>query len=395
MRSDNNKRGNRGLAVASVALVAGLILAGCDRPDAAAQESATPPPTEVGVFVVEAAPVTLTTELPGRTSPFLIAEIRPQVSGIVKKRHFTEGSEVEAGELLYEIDPATYEAAHATARASLARAEANLEAAQRKAERYQELSGINAISKQASDDAAAALKLAEAEIAAGKAAVSSAAINLDYTELRAPIAGRIGRSAVTAGALVTASQQTSLATVQQLDPIYVDLTQSSTDLLRLKRDLASGRIERANGDTAAVTLVLDDGSTYAHPGELAFSEVSVDPGTSSVTLRAVFPNPDQELLPGMYVRAVIEQGVDRDAILLPHRAITRDPRGTALAMVVGEGDKVEARTLTVERALSEGWLVSDGVAPGDRVIVEGLQRIRPGAQVSVVEAGAEQAAAPR
>ncbi|MBL8442756.1 MAG: efflux RND transporter periplasmic adaptor subunit, partial [Zoogloeaceae bacterium] len=270
--------------------------------------AAAPPPT-VGVYVAQAADVPLITELPGRTAAFLIAEVRPQVTGLIKQRAFKEGSEVKAGELLYQIDPATYKAAHDTAKAGLARAEANLTAAKLKASRYAGLAKIDAVSQQANDDAAAALKLAEADVAAARASIEQARIDLEFTRLASPIAGRIGRSTVTAGALVTANQAQALATVQQLNPIYVDLTQSSAELLRLRSALAAGRLQQASMVEMPVSLVLEDGTEYTQPGKLAFSEVSVDPATGSVTLRAVFPNPDGVLLPGMYVRARLEQAV--------------------------------------------------------------------------------------
>jgi membrane fusion protein, multidrug efflux system len=374
---------HRTAAFACLALLVSLLLSACGKQETAPAAAPQAPP-RVSVLVVEAAPIAITSELPGRTTPFLIAEVRPQVGGIIRKRLFTEGAEVAEGEVLYEIDDATYRAAVQTAQANLARAEANAATARARARRFEELSRANAVSKQSLDDAVAALKQAEAEVAGGKAALTRARIDLDYTKLKSPIPGRTGRSAVTPGALVTASQGEALATVQQLDPIYVDLTQSSTDLLRLRKALDSGRIERTQDGRATVSLILEDGSTYEHTGELAFSEVSVDQGTGTVTLRAVFPNPDQRLLPGMYVRAVLEEGVAPDAIRLPHRAVSRDARGRALAMVVNADNTVEARDLVISRALGDAWIVSEGLAPGDRVVVEGLQMIRPGAQVSII-----------
>lgn len=376
----------RPVFITMVTLAAALVLAACDKQEIAPAAPQAPP--RVGVVVVETEPVSITTELPGRTTPFLIAEVRPQVGGIIRKRLFTEGAEVAEGEVLYEIDDATYRSAVETAQANLARAEANVAAARARAKRFEELTRANAVSKQSLDDAVAALKQAEAEVAAGKAALTRARIDLDYTKLKSPIPGRIGRSAVTPGALVTANQGEALATVQQLDPIYVDLTQSSADLLKLRKALESGSIEQSQNGRAPVTLLLDDGSTYGHEGELAFSEVSVDPGTGTVTLRAVFPNPDKGLLPGMYVRAVLEQGVAPDAIRLPHRAVSRDARGRAVAMVVNAENTIEARELVISRALGDAWIVSGGLAAGDRVVVEGLQMIRPGAQVSVIGAPA-------
>lgn len=350
--------------------------------------SAAPPPPSVGVFVAQAADVPLITELPGRTAAFLIAEVRPQVTGLIKQRAFKEGSEVKAGELLYQIDPATYKAAHDTAKAGLARAEANLSAAKLKASRYAGLAKIDAVSQQANDDATAALKLAEADVAAARASIEQARIDLEFTRLASPIAGRIGRSTVTAGALVTANQAQALATVQQLNPIYVDLTQSSAELLRLRSALEAGRLQQASTVEMPVSLVLEDGSEYAQPGKLAFSEVSVDPATGSVTLRAVFPNPDGVLLPGMYVRARLEQAVAHNAILIPHAGLTRDARGQAIVMVVGADDAVEARSIKAERSIGDQWVVTEGLAAGERIIVEGLQKVRPGTKVIAEVAGA-------
>ena len=337
-------------------------------------------------MVAQPEPVTLTTELPGRITPRLIAEVRPQVSGIIKKRLFTEGSDVEAGQVLYRIDPATYRAALASAEAALARAEANLIPARLKEERYRELVQIKAVSRQDYDEVGAALKQAEAEVAASKAAVETARINLAYTSVKAPISGRIGRSAVTTGALVTANQGKPLATIQQLDPVYVDVTQSTADLLRLKRSLASGRLKK-NGAKAQVHLLLEDGTRYDLPGTFGFSDVTVDQSTGSVTLRTVFPNPDLLLLPGMFVRAVIEEGVNEEAILVPQRGVTRNPSGSAMVMVVGAEEKVEPRVIKVSRTVGDKWLVSEGLKAGDRVILEGLQKARPGTPVKAVPFG--------
>lgn len=370
------------LALATTALFLTACKGGSDAGQAPQQ--AAPQVTVIQVRA-EAAPVT--TELPGRTTPFQIAEIRPQVGGIIQERLFTEGAEVAAGELLYRIDPATYEAALESARAALARAEANAETARVRAERYAELVKIKAVSTQAHDDAVAAHKQAQAEVAAARAAVSTARIDLDRTQVKAPIAGRIGRSSVTAGALVTANQEQALATVQQLDPIYVDLTQSGSELLALRRAMDEGRIQRNQAGETPVRLIFEDGTEYAHEGQLAFSEVTVDPTTGTVTLRAVVPNPEHTLLPGMYVRARIDLGVNENAILLPHAAVQRDPRGNAVAMVVNGEDTVEARPLKVARATNEHWVVTAGLSSGDRVVVDGLQRIQPGAKVSVVSAG--------
>ncbi|MSM39255.1 MAG: efflux RND transporter periplasmic adaptor subunit [Geobacter sp.] len=382
------------MAAAGLA-VCGLLLAGCGKKTNATnpQQKAVP---EVGVVVVEPKRVSLTTELPGRTSAHLIAEVRPQVSGIIQKRLFTEGSDVKAGQVLYQIDPSTYRAAYNSASASLSRAEANLIPARLKEERFRDLAKIKAVSQQDYDDASAALKQAEADVAAAKAAVDTARINLAYTKVTAPISGRIGRSTVTDGALVTANQVTALATVQQLGTMYVDVVQSSADLLRLKRNLASGEIRKNGASQAKVKLILEDGSPYPLPGTLKFSEVTVDQSTGSITLRAIFPNPKQTLLPGMFVQAIIEEGVSDQAILVPQRGVTRNPQGEAMVMVVGAESKVEPRVIKVARTVGENWLVSEGLKAGDQVILEGIQKARPGTPVKVVPFGAkpEGAAAP-
>jgi len=367
-------------------LICGLLTVSCSKP-AQAPPQAGPP--EVGIVVVQPQRVALTSELSGRTTPQMIAEVRPQVSGIIQKRIFTEGSDVKAGQVLYKIDPASYEAAYASARAAQARAEASLGTLRLKAQRYQDLVKIKAVSQQDNDDAEAALKQAEADVAATKAAVESARINLAYTRITAPISGRIGRSTVTDGALVTGNQLVALATVQQLNSMYVDVTQSSSELLKLKQNLASGLMKKDIGTAQArVKLLLEDGSAYPLPGTLKFSEVTVDQSTGSVTLRAVFPNPKQVLLPGMFVRAVVEEGVNEQAILVPQRGVTRNPKGEALVMIVGAEEKVEPRPIKVARTVGDNWLVSEGLKAGDRVIVEGLQKARPGTPVKAVQFGA-------
>lgn len=384
----------RSKALIALAGIALLSACGGQQPGTAGGPGAQAAPA-VTVLTVQAGRVAHETELPGRTTPFLIAEVRPQVTGIVLERAFQEGSTVAADQVLYRIDPAPYRAIYDSAKAELARAEANLYAARLTAERYAELVKTNAISKQANDEAAAALGQAQAGVAAARAALAKAKIDLDYTTVKSPIAGRIGRSSVTPGALVTANQEDALAVVQRLDPIYVDLTQSSTELLRLRRDFASGRLRRAADDTVPVKLILEDGSAYAAEGKLAFSEVSVDQTTGSVTLRAVVPNPDDELLPGMYVRARLAQGVQDDAILVPHAAVSHDPKGDAVVMVVDAGDKVEARIVRATQSLGDKWVVTDGLAAGERIIVEGLQRVRPGVQVQPQDAGAQPGPADR
>lgn len=385
------KYGIKLMAAMSV-LVGGLALAGCGKQTAAGGPAPSGPP-EVGVITVAPKRVSLTTELPGRTSPHIIAEVRPQVGGIIQKRLFAEGSDVKAGQVLYQIDPATYKAAYASAKAALARAEANLIPARLKEERFRDLVKIKAVSQQDYDDANAALKQAEADVASSKAAVETARINLAYTKVTAPISGRIGRSAITDGALVTASQPTALATIQQLDPMYVDVTQSTAELLKLKQNLASGILKKSAADQAKVKLLLEDGTQYPLTGVLKFSEVTVDQSTGSVTLRAMFPNPKQLLLPGMFVQAVVQEGVNDQAILVPQRGVTRDPQGGALVMVVGAGEKVEPRPITVVRTVGDNWLVSDGLKAGDRVILEGLQKAKPGTQVKAVPFSGESTAA--
>jgi len=327
---------------------------------------------QVGVVTLEAEPFAVTSSLPGRTAAYRIAEVRPQVNGIIQKRLFDEGSEVKAGQQLYQIDAAVYEAAFKSAEASLASSKSL-------ADRYGLLVKEQAVSRQAYDEARAAALQAQANL-------ERARIDLRYTKVLAPISGRIGRSAVTEGALVSNGQTQALATIQQLDPIYVDVTQPARDLLQLRRDLAEGRLERASEGAAKVTLTLEDGSEYDHEGQLEVAEVSVDAGTGSVTLRAVFPNPDKVLLPGMFVHARLVGGVRNDAILAPQQGVTRNARGEPTAMVVNAENKVELRTLKTERTVGNRWLVSEGLNPGDRLITEGLQFARPGAEVKVVPA---------
>jgi membrane fusion protein (multidrug efflux system) len=379
----------------AVGILAAVILAGgCGKGEAPASQKPAGPP-EVGVIVVKPQRVTLTTELPGRTSAHLVAEVRPQVGGIIQKRLFTEGGDVKAGQVLYQIDPATYRAAFASAKASQARSEANLIPARLKEQRYRDLVKIKAVSQQDYDDANAALKQAEADLASSKAAVETARINLDYTRVTAPISGRIGRSSVTDGALVTASQSTALATIQQLSSMYVDVTQSSAEMLRLKRNLASGLLKGNGASQARVRLVLEDGSVYPLPGILKFSEVTVEQSTGSLTLRAVFPNPNQVLLPGMFVRAVLEEGENPQAILVPQQGVSRNPAGNAVVLVVGVGEKVEQRVIKVARTVGDNWLVSEGLKAGDRVILEGVQKAKPGTPVKVVPFGSKPAAVPQ
>ena len=387
------KMTNRVKLTAFVWLLAGLVMmGGCGKQRALSVPKAGPP--EVAVTVIKPRHISLTTELPGRTSPHLVAEVRPQVSGIIQKRLFAEGSDVRAGQVLYEIDPAPFEAAYDSAKAAQAKAEANVVPARLTEERYRDLVKIKAVSRQDYDNAYAAMRQAEAELAAAKAAVETARINLGYTKIKAPISGRIGRSAVTVGALVTADQPAALATILQLDPIYVDLTRSSAEMLRFKREMADSGLKRGSGPgQARVRLLLEDGSTYPLPGVMKFSEVNVEQSTGSITMRAVFPNPKHILLPGMFVRAIVDEGSSSKAILVPQRGVTRDPKGDAMVMVVGAGDKVEPRVIRVVRTVGDNWLVSDGLKAGDRVILEGIQRAHPGMPVKVVPFGVPQSAA--
>lgn len=384
----------QGKLIAAAAILGGmLLLNGCGKQDKAVAPPQGVPP-EVGVVIIQPERAVLTTELPGRVAPHLIAEVRPQVGGIVQQRLFTEGGDVKAGQVLYQIDPATYRATFASARAALSRAEANLAPARLREERFRDLVKIKAVSQQEFDDAHAALLQAEAEVESAKAALENARINLDYTSVKAPISGRIGRSTVTTGALVTASQEAALATIQQLDPVYVDVTQSTADLLRLRQSLASGLLKNGGATQAQVSLLLEDGTSYAQSGTLKFSEVTVDQSTGSVTLRNLFPNPDLLLLPGMFVRAVLEEGVNEQAILVPQRGVTRNQAGNAMVMVVGSEEKVEPRLIKVARTVGEQWLVSEGLKAGDRVILEGIQKARPGTVVKAVPFGAPASAPP-
>lgn len=362
-------------------IAGGLFLAGCNRPPPGPPPAAAP---EVATLTVAPQSVVLTTELPGRTAPYLIAEIRPQVSGLLQKRLFEEGSEVAAGQPLYQIDPAPFQAALDNAQAALGRTEANLPAIRARAGRFQELLADKAVSQQDSEDAAGALRQAEADIRYWRASVETARINLAYTRIVSPIAGRIGKSSVTDGAIVTAYQPTALATIQQLDPIYVDASQSTAELLRLQRRLAEGQLTRSGAQQNSAQLLLEDGSRYPLEGTLQFRDVSVDASTGSVILRTVFPNPNGVLLPGMFVRVAVNEGAHEKAILIPQQAVARDPRGNPLAMTVGTEGKVQPVPLTLDRAIGDKWLVAAGLTAGQRVIVEGLQRIRPGTPVREV-----------
>ncbi|MFC6635728.1 efflux RND transporter periplasmic adaptor subunit [Microbulbifer taiwanensis] len=368
-------------------LLASALLTACG------EEAAAPPmmAAQVTVVTLKAEPVTLTRELPGRTSPFKVAEVRPQVNGIVKQQLFREGGLVDANQPLYQLDDATYRADVDSAKASLQRAEAALNVSRLNAERTADLVTTGAVSKQDNDSAQATLQQARADVAAAKAALQRSRIQLEYARISAPISGRIGKSAVTQGALVTANQSAALATVQQLDPIYVDVTQSTAELLELRKALDAGTV--SDTTDLPVTILLEDGSEYEHRGKLEFAEASVDPSTGSVLLRVRVPNPDSMLLPGMYVRAVVGRGVREQAILVPQQGIARDPKGSTSAMVVTGENKVAQRSVQVSRTIGDKWLVEGGLEAGDRVIVEGLQKIRPGAPVQAAEAEAPAAPA--
>jgi membrane fusion protein (multidrug efflux system) len=343
------------------------------------------PAPEVAVVTLATEPVTMTAELPGRTVAVMVSEVRPQIRGLIQRRLFTEGQQVKAGQVLYQIDPALYQADYDNAKATVARAEAARVSARLLAERYAELVKIEAVSKQQNDDAEAAYGRAEAEVAAARAALDTARITLEYTRITAPIGGQVSASVFTPGALVTANQTDPLTTVRQLDPIYVDITQSSDQLLGLQRQLASGRLRRAGKDAIKVRLRLDNGSEYEHVGMLAFTDVAVDETTGMVRLRTRFPNPNSLLLPGMYVRAFVPQAVDQNGLLVPQQGVTHNARGEAVALVVNGEDKVEQRTLKTAGTVGNRWLVSGGVTVGERLIVEGGQKVQPGAAVRPVE----------
>ena len=356
-----------------------LCLGGCSH--GTAQHPAFPS-TEVGILTLQPQSVALRSELPGRTAAFLVSDVRPQVSGLIKKRLFEEGADVRAGQVLYQIDPSSYQAAVDQAKADLANTQAMVVSSRLKDERYRELIEIQGVSKQDADDAHASYLQAVANVALKKAALQSAQINLAYTQVRAPISGRIGKSSVTAGALVTANQETALATIRALDPIYVDLTQSSTQLLQLRKLLGTQGMESGS---RRVRLKLEDGTDYSETGTLKFQEVAVDQATGSVTLRAQFPNPRGVLLPGMYVRAVLDDAVNTAALLAPQQSISRDARGEAIAMVVGKNNQVEQRSVITGRAIGNDWLVVSGLSSGDRLIVEGLGKVHPGDSVRPLE----------
>jgi membrane fusion protein (multidrug efflux system) len=361
-------------------------LTACDRKPAAPK---APPAPQVGYVIMKPQPVVLTTELPGRTEAFLTADVRPQVGGVITKRIFTEGGDVRLGQQLYQIDPATYKATYDSAMATLQYDRAALATARAKTTRYKPLAAAQAVSRQDYDDAVAGSGEAAANIATAMASIEQANINLAYTKVLAPISGRIGRSTVTPGALVTAGQTTALATITQLDPIYVDVTQPATTLLRLRHELAAGQLQRTGPNQAKVTLMLEDGSAYPVAGTLQFSEVNVDEGTGTVLLRAIFPNPDHMLLPGLYVREELQEGINESAILVPQQGVSRNTHGDATVMLVGADGRAALRVIQATRAIGTNWLVTGGLAAGDHVIVDGLQQLRPGMPVQAIEAPAD------
>ncbi|HTJ94914.1 MAG TPA: efflux RND transporter periplasmic adaptor subunit [Pararobbsia sp.] len=371
-----------GVTGTAAAVLAVFALSACSK-----KEGPPPPHTpEVGVITVQPQPVEVTADLPGRTNAYLVAQVRARVDGIVLRREFTEGAEVKAGQRLYKIDPAPYQASLDSAKATLARAQANVVSVKAQAERYKVLVAQNAVSKQDYDNAIASQGQAEADVGSGKAAVQTAAINLGYTDVVSPITGIVGISQVTPGAYVQASQATLMATIQQLDPIYVDVVESTTDLLRLRRAVAAGQVEAANSHSARVNLTLEDGTKYAQPGKLEFSDVTVDQTTGTVTLRALFPNPNHTLLPGMFVHAKLAQGVNAKAMLVPEVGITHTPKGDPVALIVDGDGKVAPRPLKVAGTQGQNWIVESGLNPGDKVIVQGTLKVQPGMTVKAVEA---------
>lgn len=361
-----------------------ILLSGCDN---SADQQAHAPTPQVTVHVVNNAPLSITTELPGRTSAFRVAEVRPQVSGIILKRHFIEGSDVQAGESLYQIDPATYQAAYDSAKGDESKAQAAAAIAHLTVKRYVPLLGTKYISQQDYDQAVATARQADADVMAAKAAVESARINLAYTKVTSPITGRIGKSSVTEGALVTNGQSDAMATVQQLDPIYVDVTQSSSDFMRLKQESL-----QHGGEAKSVQSLMENGQAYSLKGTLQFSDVTVDESTGSITLRAIFPNPQHTLLPGMFVRARIDEGVNPNAMLVPQQGVTRTPRGDATVLLVNDKNQVEMRNVVASQAIGDQWLITSGLKSGDKVIVSGLQKVHPGATVKAEEETAVPAA---
>lgn len=372
------------VSLLSSLIISAVLLTGCDN---SGNQQAQPQAPQVSVHVVHSEPLSVTTELPGRTSAFRVAEVRPQVSGIILKRNFVEGSDIKAGESLYQIDPATYQAAWNSAKGDEAKAEAAAAIAHLTVKRYVPLLGTQYISQQEYDQAVSTARQADADVVAAKAAVENARINLAYTKVTSPIDGRIGKSSVTEGALVTNGQADAMATVQQLDPIYVDVTESSNDFMRLKQE----SLQRGD-DSKSVQLIMENGQPYSLKGSLQFSDVTVDESTGSITLRAVFPNPQHTLLPGMFVRARIDEGVNPQAILVPQQGVTRTPRGDATVLIVNAQNQVENREVTAAQAIGDKWLITSGLQNGDKVIVSGLQKVRPGVTVKATEDTAASAA---
>ncbi len=366
-------------AVASGIVV--ILLAGCNQ-QPAAQNSGRTVKSEVSAVTLHPQSVAITADLPGRISANLVAEVRPQVGGIIRSRNFKEGSEVKEGDVLYEIDPSSYQASYDSAIAALQKAEGAVPNAQAKLDRYAGLSAQSAVSQQNFDDAKSALVQAQADVASAKAALETARINLNYTKIRAPISGRVDASTVTVGALVTAEQTTALTTIRQLDPINVDVTQSSTNLLRFRRAVEEGRL-KTSGDNVSVHLTLEDGTQYKESGTLEFAEAAVAETVGTLNVRASFPNPERILLPGMYVRATIQEGIAENSFLVPQRAVTRNTKGEPIAFFVSADGKIQQRVLTVQRSIGNSWLVGKGVEEGDRVVVEGIQRVRDGQEVNV------------
>lgn len=359
-----------------------LFLGGCE--SERGRQAMSAPVPEVATVTIQTERVVLTKELPGRTSPYRVCEVRPQVNGIIQKRLFTEGADVKAGDVLYQIDPAPFQAALDNSKAALGRSEAGMPALRSRAERFRELLADKGVSRQDYDDAAAALKQSQADIQYWKAMVETARINLGYTSVKAPISGRIGKSNVTEGALATAQQPLALATIQQLNPMFVDVPQSTTEMLHRNERSARGRLKTDGEDQRKVKLILKDGAEYSLEGTLQFRDVTVDPATGSVILRMVFPNPESTLLPGMYVRAVVQEGIAEEAILAPQQGVTRDPRGNPVALIVDDAGKVQQRVLMIDRAIGNQWLVVSGLKAGERLIVEGMMNVRPGAAVKVI-----------
>ena len=372
------------ITLLSSLIISATLLSGCDN---SGDQQAHAPTPQVIVHIVNNAPLSITTELPGRTSAFRVAEVRPQVSGIILKRNFVEGSDIEAGQSLYQIDPATYQAAYDSAKGDASKAEAAAAIAHLTVKRYVPLLGTKYISQQDYDQAVATARQADADVMAAKAAVESARINLAYTKVTSPITGRIGKSSVTEGALVTNGQAEAMATVQQLDPIYVDVTQSSSDFMRLKQE----SLQQGEG-AKSVQLLMENGQPYALKGSLQFSDVTVDESTGSITLRALFPNPQHTLLPGMFVRARIDEGVNPSAMLVPQQGVTRTPRSDATVLLVNDKNQVEIRNVVAAQAVGDQWLVTSGLKAGEKVIVSGLQKVHPGVTVKAEEDTAAPAA---